>query len=73
VESLRQADSQGKVLFVNFANAWTAAASAPELFAMIEDNRLFEKTAEIQGFDPTLTAFVRRYKPGSISEHPRAQ
>jgi hypothetical protein len=73
VESLRQADSQGKVLFVNFANAWTAAASRPELFAMIEDDRLFEKTAEIQGFDPTLTAFVRRYKPGSISDHLRAQ
>ncbi len=67
VDSLRNADREGKSLFVNFANAWTAAASRPDLFAMIEDERFFEKTAEIQGFDPTLTAFVRRYKPGSIS------
>ena len=47
--------------------------SSPKLFAMIEDDRLFEKTAHIQGFDPTLTTFVRRYKPGSISGYPLAQ
>ena len=45
----------------------------PKLFAMIEDDRLFEKTAHIQGFDPTLTTFVRRYKPGSISGYPLPQ
>jgi hypothetical protein len=55
---------------VNFANAWSLAAAAPKLFAMIEDGRLFEKTAEIQGFDPTLTTFVRKYKHGSISGYP---
>jgi hypothetical protein len=55
---------------VNFANAWTTSASSPKLFAMIEDDRLFEKTAHIQGFDPTLTTFVRRYKPGTISGYP---
>jgi hypothetical protein len=69
VDALRAADADGKSVFVNFANAWTAAASAPALFAMVEDDRLFEKIAEIQGFDPTLTAFVRRYKPGSIFSH----
>ena len=40
---------------------------------MIEDDRLFEKTAHIQGFDPTLTTFVRRYKPGTISGYPLPQ
>ena len=70
VSYLREADNEGKTLYVNFANAWTASASTPKLFAMIEDDRLFEKTAQIQGFDPTLTTFVRRYKPGSISAYP---
>jgi hypothetical protein len=37
---------------------------------MLEDDRLFEKTAMLQGFDPTLTAFVRRYKPGAIANYP---
>jgi hypothetical protein len=70
LQNLQQADRTGKTLYVNFANAWTASASAPKVFAMIEDDRLFEKTAHIQGFDPTLTTFVRRYKPGSISGYP---
>ncbi|HEY5705017.1 MAG TPA: glycosyltransferase family 39 protein [Terrimicrobiaceae bacterium] len=70
---LREADRESKTLYVNFANAWTAAATRPALFALIEDDRLFEKTAHIQGFDPTLTTFVRKYKPGSISGYPLCQ
>jgi hypothetical protein len=70
VQHLQEADKSGKTLYVNFANAWTAAASAPRLYAMFEDDRLFEKTAMLQGFDPTLTAFVRRYKPGAIANYP---
>lgn len=70
VHNLRGADRVGKTLYVNFANAWTAATSTPKLYAMIEDDRLFEKVAMIQGFDPTLTAFVRRYKPGAIAGYP---
>jgi Dolichyl-phosphate-mannose-protein mannosyltransferase len=70
VQHLHEADKSGKTLYVNFANAWTAAASAPRLYAMLEDDRLFEKTARLQGFDPTLTAFVRRYKPGAIANYP---
>ena len=58
---------------MNFANAWTAAASVPKLYAMIEDDCLFEKIAKIQGFDPTLTTFVRRYKPGTIATYPLPQ
>jgi dolichyl-phosphate-mannose-protein mannosyltransferase len=73
IHSLEEADKNGKTLYVNFANAWTASASSPALYAMIEDDRLFEKIASIQGFDPTLTAFVRRYKPGTIAAYPRAQ
>jgi hypothetical protein len=73
VQNLLEADKSGKTLYVNFANAWTASASTPRLFAMIEDERLFEKVASIQGFDPTLTAFVRRYRPGSIAAYPPAQ
>ena len=70
VHFLRMADSEGKTLYMNFANAWTASATAPELFRMIENESLFERTAQIQGFDPTLTTFVRRYRPGSISGYP---
>ena len=70
VQNLHEADRRGKTLYVNFANAWTAAASAPQLYAMIEDDRLFEKTAMLQGFDPTLTTFVRRYKPGTMASYP---
>ena len=73
VRNLEEADRNGKTLYVNFANAWTASASRPALYTMIEDDRLFEKIASIQGFDPTLTAFVRRYKPGTIAAYPRAQ
>lgn len=73
VGHLQESDRERRTLYVNFANAWTASASRPELFAMIEDDRLFEKTAHIQGFDPTLTTFVRRYKPGSITGYPLAQ
>jgi hypothetical protein len=43
-----------------------------KLFAMIEEDRLFGKTAHIQGFDPTLITFVRRYKSGTISGYPLA-
>ncbi len=70
MQNLQEADRTGKTLYVNFANAWTASASAPKLYAMIEDDRLFEKVAMIQGFDPTLTTFVRRYKPGTIASYP---
>jgi hypothetical protein len=70
VQHLQGVDRDGRTLYVNFANAWSLAAAAPKLFAMIEDGRLFEKTAEIQGFDPTLTTFVRKYKHGSISGYP---
>jgi hypothetical protein len=69
VRNLKEADTNGKTLYVNFANAWTAAASVPKLYAMIEDDYLFEKVAKIQGFDPTLTTFVRRYKPGTIATY----
>ena len=68
VSHARAADREGKILYVNFANAWAAAAGSPELFRLIEDDRRFEKTASIQGFDPTLTAYVRRYRPGTLSE-----
>ena len=73
IRNLKEADRNGKTLYVNFGNAWTASASSPDLYAIIEDDRLFEKIASIQGFDPTLTAFVRRYKPGTIAAYPSAQ
>ena len=73
VQHLQGVDRDGRTLYVNFANAWSLAAATPKLFAMIEDGRLFEKTAEIQGFDPTLTTFVRKYKRGSISNYPLSE
>ncbi len=64
---LREADSRGIPVFVNYGNAWSASAEAPELFRMIEDDRLFEKTATLQGFDPTLDRFIRKYRSGRYS------
>jgi hypothetical protein len=72
LQYLHEADNEGRTLYVNFANAWTASVSSPNFFAMIEDDRLFEKTAHIQGVDPTLTTFVMGYKPGTISGYPVA-
>ena len=43
VQNLQEADRSAKTLYINFANAWTAAASTPKLYAMVEDDRLFEE------------------------------
>ena len=42
----------------------------PEILAMIEDDRLFEKVSELRGYDPSLDRFIRKYRPGSLGSYP---
>jgi len=63
----READATGKPLFINYGNQIAAIVDSPRLVAMVEDDRFFEKSATLPGFDPSLTRFVRRYKPGSLA------
>ena len=67
IDLARQADATGQPLFVNYGNQIAAIVDAPELTALVEDDRYFEKTATLRGFDPSLTRFVRRYRPGTLA------
>ena len=40
---------------------------------VITESVLANVATAVRGLDPTLTTFVRRYKPGSISGYPLAQ
>lgn len=68
--AMREADATGKILYANYGNGWASAVDTPRSHQMIEDDRLFEKIATLTGFDPTLTRFIRRYKPGAIAGYP---
>ena len=62
-----RADEQGKVLFVNFGFLTTAQLRFRPILNALGDSSLFEKTAELQGFDPINDRFVYRYKPESAA------
>ncbi|MGA7902837.1 MAG: glycosyltransferase family 39 protein [Terrimicrobiaceae bacterium] len=63
-----RADEQGKVLFVNFGFLTTAQLRFRPILNALGDSSLFEKTAELQGFDPINDRFVYRYKPQSAAD-----
>lgn len=65
---LKTADETNRPFFFLYGNGWAAAYGYPELHKMIEDDTLFEKTAELPGYDPTLTEYVRKYRPGAIAQ-----
>jgi hypothetical protein len=60
-----RADDQGKVLFVNFGFLTMAQLRFRPILNALGDCTLFEKTAELQGFDPINDRFVYRYKSGT--------
>jgi hypothetical protein len=62
-----RADNQGKVLFVNFGFLTTAQLRFRPILSALGDSTLFEKTAELQGFDPINDRFVYRYKSGTAT------
>jgi hypothetical protein len=62
-----RADEQGKALFVNFGFLTTAQLRFRPILNALGDSTLFEKTAELQGFDPVNDRFVYRYKSGSAA------
>lgn len=61
---LREADRTGRPLFVNLGRLGIAARRAPENLAMVRDPRWFEEVAEFQGFTPTRSRVVYRYRGG---------
>jgi Dolichyl-phosphate-mannose-protein mannosyltransferase len=64
-ELMARADKQGKVLFVNFGFLTEAQLRFRPILDALSDSSLFEKTAELQGFDPINDRYVYRYRPGS--------
>ncbi|MEI6340010.1 MAG: glycosyltransferase family 39 protein, partial [Verrucomicrobiota bacterium] len=64
---MSRADAEKKTLFLNFGFLITAQIRYPTLLKMIEDPALFEKVAELQGFEPINDRFVYRYKSGSAA------
>jgi hypothetical protein len=64
---IARADQQGKVLFVNFGFLVTAQMRFRPILNALGDSTLFEKTAELQGFDPVNDRYVYRYKSGSAA------
>ena len=69
---MARADEQDKVLFVNFGFLTTAQIRFRPILDVLNDSTLFEKTAELQGFDPINDRYVYRYKSGSAAgQEPR--
>ena len=64
---IASADKQGKTLFINFGFLTTAQIRFRPILSVLGDSNLFEKTAELQGFDPINDRYVYRYKSGSAA------
>ncbi len=63
----RQADREKKSLYVVTGNDLAVAQDYPEIRNFVHDARYFERVAQLPGFDPTLTQYIWRYKPGTLS------
>jgi hypothetical protein len=64
-ELMFRADRESKMLFVNFGFLTTAQMRFRPILSALEDPDLFEKVADLQGFDPINDRYVYRYRPGS--------
>jgi hypothetical protein len=64
-ELTASADKQDKPLFINFGFLTTAQIRFRPILNALEDSSLFERTAELQGFDPINDRYVYRYRRGS--------
>ena len=68
-ELIARSDEEGKVLFINFGFLTTAQIRFRPILDVLNDATLFEKTAELQGFDPINDRYVYRYRSGSAASH----
>jgi hypothetical protein len=64
---MARADAENKPLFVNFGFLQTAQIRHQPLLKILGDRTLFEKVAELQGFEPINDRYVYRYLPGSLA------
>ncbi|MCB1236946.1 MAG: hypothetical protein KDM91_17895, partial [Verrucomicrobiae bacterium] len=69
VAALREADREGKPLFVNAANLGIGRPIYPKAFALIEDPAVFEEPIVLHGLQNPCTRYVFRYRPGGLSRH----
>ena len=67
LELIARSDEEGKVLFINFGFLTTAQLRFRPILDILNDSTLFEKTAELQGFDPINDRYVYRYRTGSAA------
>ncbi len=61
LELMRQADADGRALYMNFGRRRRLGKRQPELLELIENSGRFEKIAELPGFEPPWTRHVWRY------------
>jgi hypothetical protein len=59
---MRAADERGTPLFVNYGRPELAERRTPELVELVHDPALFERVAELRGFEPRGLRYVYRYK-----------
>jgi hypothetical protein len=64
-EVINRAEAENKPLFVNFGFLQEAQLRFPTILRVLNDPTLFEKVAELQGFEPINNRYVYRYKAGS--------
>lgn len=63
----RQADRQGRPLWLNLGHLWILEERQPDLLAMIEDRSLFTGHEKLFGEYPHCDRMVCRYIPGSMT------
>ena len=61
-ELMKQAEEQGKPLYVNFGSEGWARHAFPELMALVDDPELFVRSGTFYGMDQPLTRLVYRYR-----------
>lgn len=63
----QEADAANKPLYVITGNDLAVAYDYPELRTFIRDPAHFDAVATLPGYDPTLTHYIWRYRPGALS------
>lgn len=63
----QEADAANKPLYVITGNDLAIIYDYPELRTFIRDPAHFDAIATLPGYDPTLTHYIWRYRPGALS------
>jgi hypothetical protein len=64
---LHLADREKRPLVINIGMPWAARAFSPQMWALLQDDRLFENHQTLQGFDGGLDRIVATYKAESAA------